>query len=72
MTIYKVTYNRKNMDKFFGGSNEYYDETERFFSTEEKANEFVTNEEIEYVPTWRRNVSVKEANEGKIELITVE
>lgn len=72
MTIYKVTYNRINMGKFFGGSNEYYDATERFFSTEEKANRFVASEETEYVPTWHRDAIVKEANTGKVEPIVVE
>ena len=72
MTIYRVRYERKNMGAYFSGSNDYWEMTEKFFTTEEKANEFVANEEKEWVETWGREEVVKFANRGRVEAVVVE
>ena len=72
MTIYRVRYERKNMGAYFSGSNDYWETAEKFFTTEEKANEFVANEEKEWVETWGRDEVFKFANRGKVETVVVE
>ena len=72
MTIYRVRYERKNMGAYFSGSNDYWETAEKFFTTEEKANAFVANEEREWVETWGRDEVVKYANKGRVEEVVVE
>jgi hypothetical protein len=72
MTIYKVNYNKFNTGKYLSGSNCYYEKTSKLFTTREKAEEFVANAEMEFVPTWKKEVEVKEANYGTIEEVEVE
>ena len=71
MTIYRVKYNKINFNRFFAGYHHYYDEAEKFFTTKEKAEEFVATEVKEYVPTWKKEEVVKKVGEGKIEEIEV-
>jgi hypothetical protein len=66
MTIFRVNYNRTNFGRFFSGSNDYTDNTNKYFTTREKAEGFVNAEETEFVPTWGRNEVVKPAGVGKI------
>lgn len=72
MTIYRVTYERKNMGAYFSGSNDYWETAEKFFTTEEKANAFVADEEKVWVETWGRDEVVKYANRGRVEAVVVE
>lgn len=72
MTISRVRYERKNMGAYFGGSNDYWETAEKFFTTEEKANAFIANEEREWVETWGREEVVKFANRGRVEAVIVE
>ena len=71
MTIYRVNYKKINFGKYFSGEYNYYDNAEKFFTTKEKAEEFVATEEKEYVPTWKREEVVKAVGVGKIEEIEV-
>lgn len=66
MTIFRVNYDKKNFGRFFGGSNNYYDNTNKFFTTREKAEAFVNEEEKEYVLTLGKDAVVKPTGEGKI------
>lgn len=72
MTIYKVEFEKKDFNAYFSGAWNCYKKEEKFFTTREKAEEFVANEITEYVPTWKRDEIVKEKNKGKIIEITVE
>ena len=72
MTIYKVTYVKVNFDKKFCGSWDYLDTVTKMFTTREKAEEFVANEEKEYVPTWDSYEVVKGANKGTIEEVEID
>lgn len=72
MTVFTVTYTRKNMNKYFGGSYDYNESKVKVFSTREKAEAFVATEEKEFVPTWNRETVVKEANNGTVVEVEVE
>lgn len=66
MTIYKVTFYKKNFNRYFQDDRFPYDTKEKYFTTKEKAEQFVATELTEFVPTWNRDEIVKPANEGKI------
>ncbi len=72
MTIYKVNYIKFNTGKYLSGSNNYYEDANKLFTTREKAENFVANAEMKYVPDWKKEVAVKDANEGTIEEVEVE
>ena len=71
MKIYRVNYKKINFNKYFQGAYNYYDNAEKFFTTQEKAEEFVATEEKEYVQTWQKEKIVKAVGVGKIEEIEV-
>ena len=66
MTIYKVEFQKKDFNAYFSGAWNCYTTEEKFFTTKEKAEQFVATELTEFVPTWNRDEIVKPANEGKI------
>lgn len=72
MIIYKVTFKRINWDAYFSGSWNCACTAEEFFSTKEKAEEFINASVDEYVPTWKRYETIKEAGVGEIEKIEIE
>lgn len=72
MTIYKVTFYKKNFNKYFQDDRFPYDTKEKYFTTREKAEQFVATELTEYVPTWNRCEVVKKVNEGKVIEVEVE
>ena len=72
MTIYKVTYMRTNMDKYFMGADNYFDKAEKLFTTKEKAEAFVATEETIFVEIWGKSHVVKKAGVGVIEKVEVE
>ena len=72
MIIYKVTFKRINWDAYFSGSWNCACTAEEFFSTKEKAEEFINASVDEYVPTWKRYKTIKEAGVGEIEVIEIE
>ena len=71
MTIYKVTFKRINWDALFSGSWNCACTAEEFFSTKEKAEEFINAPLDEYVPTWKRYETIKEAGVGEIDKIEI-
>lgn len=72
MTIYKVTYTTTDYNAYFGGGWDYRVTVDRYFTTEEKADEFIANEVMVYVPTWKKEVVAKEKGEGTKTVIEVE
>ena len=66
MTIFRVNYNKTNFGRYFSGSNYYKDNVNKYFTTREKAENFVNTEVMEFVPTWNRNEVVKPAGVGEI------
>lgn len=72
MTIYKVTFKRIDWDAYFSSSWKCACTAEEFFSTKEKAEEFINTPLDEYVPTWKRYETIKEAGIGKIDKIEIE
>lgn len=72
MTIYKVEYTKKDFNAYFSGAYNCYTTEEKFFTTKEKAENFVATEMKEYVPTWKREEVVKAVGNGIITEITVE
>lgn len=72
MTIYKVAFDRIDWDAYFSGSWACACTAEEFFSTKEKAEEFIKAPLDEYVPTWKRYETIKEAGAGEIYEIEIE
>lgn len=72
MTIYKVAFERIDWNAYFSGSWTCACTAEEFFSTKEKAEEFINTPLDEYVPTWKRYETVKEAGVGEIYEIEIE
>lgn len=72
MTIYKVAFERINWDALFSGSWACACAAEEFFATKEKAEEFINAPLDEYVPTWRRYETIKDAGVGEIYEIEIE
>ena len=82
MTIYKVSFDRIDWDAYFSGSwtcactaEEFFatkEKAEEFFATKEKAEEFIKAPLDEYVPTWKRYETIKEAGAGEIYEIEIE
>lgn len=66
MKAYKVEYRRVDWHAYFMGSYECHKTTEEYFLTEEKAQDFINSEVKEYMPTWEKDVVVKETGVGKI------
>lgn len=72
MTIYKVSFDRIDWDAYFSGSWTCACTAEEFFSTKEKAEAFIKAPLDEYVPTWKRYETIKEAGAGEIYEIEIE
>lgn len=72
MTIYKVAFERIDWDAYFSGSWACTCTAEEFFATKEKAEEFIKAPLDEYVPTWKRYETIKEAGAGEIYEIEIE
>lgn len=72
MTIYKVAFERIDWDAYFSGSWACVCTAEEFFATKEKAEEFIKAPLDEYVPTWKRYETIKEAGAGEIYEIEIE
>lgn len=72
MTIYQVSYSRINWDLYFCGYMQYHYTATKMFSTRAAAAKFVADGLYEWVPTWSKNVCVKDPGAGKIEEIWVE
>ena len=70
--IFAVKFLGTDWDKYFGGSANFIVLTRKFFSTEEKAQEFIDNEYSEYVDTWDEVVVVKEAGDGTLEILEID
>lgn len=72
MKIYVVKYVGVDMDQYFGGSNEYYEDKVKYFATKEEAEKFVNEKVVAY--TWDNGKQMidKEAGEGKIVEIEIE
>ena len=66
MKIYKVEYRAMDLRKYFGGYNNYYTTKEEYFTTEEKAKDFVAKEITEYITNWGKDTVIKEKNQGTI------
>ena len=72
MTMIKVTYTEKNFGAYFAGSNDYFETKTKFFTTEEKADEFIANAMMVYVPTWGKEAVAKAEGNGRKEVVEVE
>lgn len=72
MNIYQVTYSRIDWDLYFCGYAQYHYTARKLFQTRERAEEFVADGLYEWVPTYKKNVCVKNPGDGKIEEIPVE
>lgn len=48
MTIYKVTYTTTDYNAYFGGGWDYRVTVDKYFATEEKADNFIENEVMVY------------------------
>jgi len=73
MIIFKVEWNAQSQSDYFGGSCHGTD-FERYFTTEEKAKNFIEKEVTEPCPTWGedKTFTIKKAGEGEIKKIEVE
>lgn len=72
MKIYMVNYTARDAGKYFSGYQNDYTTRQKFFSTFEKAKNFVASAVIENWGKFHSNIIVKEAGEGSICEIEIE
>lgn len=70
--IYAVDFLEMDWDKYFCGSSNFIVVVRKFFSTKEKAQEFIDNDYNEYVDTYGESVVVKDAGEGELRIVEID